>query len=280
MICVLCREPGPDLFPCDCRAGFHLKCFGEMMLNGFWKRCAICTKRWCPQAVLQALENADVDQPNTLLQKGLALLQCGQHPEAKRVFQKLQTYAGAYGTRAKIELARMTLSSQTADEVAVAALRECAEMEHTTPFLKGLCQIYLAQAYLASSCTDKAEETLVQAFQNVKTDPDLCMLGLRSAAECAKRRGDVSMQIHCWGTIAEFYALRHDEVGKHCCLLEKSIVEMMNGADSSETIKQALLVLRRHTRTDQPVLKRGRCFLSVARQPTRRLRQKTHPEDM
>ena len=251
------------------------------MLNGFWKRCAVCTRRWCPQAVLQALEKADVDTccaPPALLQKALALLQCGQVPDAKRALQELQLLSGPHSVRAKIELAKLDLATDA--DKALASLRDCATMTGATPFLNGLAMIYLAQSYLAVNLTDKAEQTLATALKNVKTHPDLCMLALSSAAECARRKGDASMQIHCWGTVAELYAARHDEVGRHCCLLEKAIVEMMNGADSSETIKQALLVLRRHTRTDQPVLKRGRCFLSVARQPKRRLRSKTHPEDM
>ena len=238
----------------------------------------MCTQRWNPHAVLQALEKADVDKPTALLQKALALMQCGQEENAKHVFQQLQSQIGPYGIRARIELAKMSLSSD--ESVAITTLRQCVEMEHGTPFLKGLCQIYLAQAYLATGCTSEAEEMLVWALRHVRANPDLCMLALKGAAECAKRRGDSRMEAHCWGIIAELYAMRHDEVGKQCCLMERSIVETKHAIDSTETIKQALLVLRQHSRTEQPVLKRGRCFLSAARRPTRRLRAKTHPEDM
>ena len=280
MTCPVCCESNCDFFPCSCKAGFHVKCFGKLLLNGFWKRCSCCAERWRADAVLNSLKNAAIEMPEQLLQKALALLQCGLTRHAKCDLQRLKSCPSwSHAIRARIELAKL---KENADE-SLKSLRSCAKIAAAISdgkFLTGLALIYGAQAYLVLGRTSEAESLLASALPHCRRHLDLSTLALRSVAECAKRKKDTVMQVSAWGTMAKLYSLKNDQVGEHACEMERAIVEFMNGTDSSQRVKASLLVLRKHARTDQPILKRGRCFLSAALKPKRRLRRKTHPEDL
>ncbi len=275
---------------CECRsAGIHIPCLADVVWSGH-DACSVCLAPWDEGTYIKALEVL-LDRAETVddrvkchLNLGTSLIKAGVFKEGVADVQAsldLQPCAEAW-----LALAEASLDQGQLEE-AVQRLTAAFDL-----VLDGRAREDQRKAYsrlaalwgstrLAQGRLDEAEASLRASLDNSRyAGMETVVFALRTLSRLMEVRGREQISMHALAAVSEVV---EKESGDPACravaAAELGIKEVALGVDATDRLRSALKVLRRRPHGgSEDLVSRARLSLGVL--PAKRLRRRTHPEDI
>ena len=289
MRCCICLGSGGRAGVCECRSSrIHITCLADVVWSGR-DSCSVCLAAWDESAYLTVLEillnRAEGDEDREAkcqLRLGACLIKAGVFEQGTNaVKESLKLRPCVEG---QLELARAHLA-QEEPEKAIEHLKTCFGLlmdGHVRTSQRGA---YSKLAALWGSCR-LAQEQLDQADAALRASLDMSqyadtatvVFALRILAHLLEGHGREKLSMEALRAVCDIAERETtDPAFKALAALELGVKQSRLGMDARERLRSALLVLqrRRHEGSDELIAEARRSL-----NPRKRLRARTHPEDL
>ena len=288
MRCFVCLEKGGMTDACPCTTSVHALCLGKFLGRGFRPRCPTCFAPFTTSALVGATEAIYAAVPTMVNLLELASLRS----TVGLPLQALDLLKGAapepeHAMAYNVETAHALLvmgKSQRALCILGRTLAVLFAMESPGARVFVHALILTAQAHMHQGEHQLAEGALTVAL-NIASDgdlpPDDCLDIMDSIKNMHAAQGDVKRNLAALLTIYQITKVAEKDpfiIAKaHAEWLLASVKAHSESAEvAAPYFAQDIKILRRRSPSDELLLKLGS---ALGGRPSKRLRQKSHPED-